>query len=168
MTFKEKIAGYVIGFLKEKDIPEIGVTGLSEGLISENLNIMAGLSKTESPFVLHNYLTRTLRDLNIEFPAWTQATLTICNYYVHRIITRQVDPYEGFKDLEKVVGPNTFMQDTYNLGSAYHDYIILWETITDGLEFYDKNIMTREQFIAQTKEDLVNSLKKRTEKIKLD
>jgi hypothetical protein len=48
MNFRQ-IAKYVTGYLTTNQLPDIGVTGLEEGLDTPSLCILAGLSKNEFP-----------------------------------------------------------------------------------------------------------------------
>ena len=164
MNFRQKISSYVIRLLTEKDIPDIGMTGLMEGLDSDNLRILAGLDKNESPFVLHNYLINTLDELNLKLPNESVAIMTVADFFADEIIKGRIDPYEGFIKLHDGIGINKVMEDHYDLMEAYSDYILIWETVTDGLYFYDKSKMTKEQFITETKQALIDSLKRRNER----
>ncbi|MCB0429148.1 MAG: hypothetical protein H6585_00405 [Flavobacteriales bacterium] len=164
MTFKQKLAAYVIGYLTDKDIPDIGISALSEGLESENLTIMAGLSENENRFVLRGYFTKALEDMQLQLPDTSEAKMTIVDYYADEIIAGRLDPYDGYETLQRAIGFDDD-KDRYDLGEAYRDYIVLWETHTNGLCFYDKSKTTKEQFIVDTNEALVNALKRRKARV---
>ena len=68
MNFRQQIAKYVTGNLTTEQLPDIGVTGLEEGLDTPSLCILAGLSNNESPFQIDHYFKLTLEELNKRRP----------------------------------------------------------------------------------------------------
>ena len=75
LNFRQQIAKYVTGNLTTDQLPDIGVTGLEEGLDIPSLCILAGLSKNESPFQIDHYFKLTLEELNIKLPDKRQAAI---------------------------------------------------------------------------------------------
>ena len=63
MTFREQIVKYVTGNMTTNQLPDIGVSGLEEGLDSPSLRILAGLSENENFFQIDNYFKQTLEEL---------------------------------------------------------------------------------------------------------
>lgn len=165
MNFKQKLAAYAIGYLTDSDIPDIGMTALTEGMDGDNLVITAGLSKSENAFVLRSYLIKTLEELHLKLPDYSEAIPIIIEYFSDEIISGGIDPYEGFEKLRSAIGFDDMVDDKYDLHAAYGDYIIIWETITDGLYFYDKTKTTKEQYLVEAKQTLIDTLKRRRERL---
>ena len=75
MNFKQLLAKYVTGNITTEQLPELAVVALEEGLQSPSLNILVGLSKHESPYLMDHYFKLTLEELNIILPDKRKAAI---------------------------------------------------------------------------------------------
>lgn len=99
MTFRQQIAKYVTGNLTTDQLPDIGVTGLEEGLDTPSLCILAGLGKNESPFLIHHYFKLTLEELKIKLPDKRQAAIEYAMALVDEILDGIKDVINGTREI---------------------------------------------------------------------
>jgi hypothetical protein len=158
MEFREKISRYTLGLLTTKDCSDIGLTGLNEGLDSENMRILAGLDKNENPFSADSYLKKAMDDFGIKIPDRKKALLNIITYSADRIINDKCDAFDGVTELHKIINETEFNWDHFDFWEVYAVYDVIAETINDGLEFYDKQKQTKDDFITQEKKKLKSRL----------
>ncbi|MFN8888502.1 MAG: hypothetical protein ACK5WF_13665, partial [Cyclobacteriaceae bacterium] len=119
MNFRQKISKYFLGFLTTKDIPDIGVTGLEEGLDSKNMRIVAGLAENENPFLAEDYLLKAIKDFGLTIPDRKEATLNVIIFHADKITSKQVDPYDGFKEIDRTIKQTGFDWDHFDLWYLY-------------------------------------------------
>lgn len=159
MTLNQKISAYTLGFLTDKDLPDIAITGLEEGYDSESLRILAGHNSTDNAFQMVDYFNSSLKELCLTQPDRKTALINVIKFYTHHIVLKQVDPYLGFEKIQESINKTEFYYDDINLMNCYGDYISIWEVKSDGLQLHTGSGMTKEQYIEKTKEDLVFHLK---------
>src|SRR3989339_710385 len=94
MTFKEKIANYVLGNYSISQLPEIALTGLMEGIKSDALIILADMSGTDNSFEIEQYFNKTLRETKIHIPEKIKAAKIVLRYYLNEIL---LDPQKAFE-----------------------------------------------------------------------
>lgn len=172
MNFRQQIAKYVTGNLTTDQLPGIGVTGLEEGLDTPSLCILAGLSKSESPFEIDHYFKLTLEELNIKLPDKRQAAIEYAMAIVDEILdgkqdviigTREIrnkaiDSYDFFSESKQYCYDSIGFETAYGLFDTFNELSnadILWQT--------EK---TNEQLMTETKTELFEELKKWKDKIK--
>jgi len=171
LNFRQKIAKYVTGNLSTDQLPDIGVTGLEEGLDTPSLCILAGLSKNESQFEIDHYFKLTLEELNIKLPDKRQAAIEYAMAIVDEILDgkkdviigtseiryKAIDSYDFFSESKK------YCYDSIGFEMAYG----LFDTIDELSCSYGpwQTEKTNEQFTA-TKAELYDELKKWKDKIK--
>ena len=159
MTLVQKISAYNLGLLTDRDLPDIAMTGLEEGYTSESLRILAGYSSNDNAFQLVDYFKRTLLELRLTPIDKKDSLISVIKHYADKIIQRQLDPYLGFDDINKIVRTTHFDYSDISLNECYVDYISIWEVQSDGLQLHTGSGLTKEKYIDKTKEDLVNHLR---------
>ncbi len=113
MNFRQQIAKYVTGNLTTEQLPDIGVSGLEEGLDTPSLCILAGLRKTESPFQIDHYFKLTLEELNIKFPDKRQAAIEYALAIVDEILDGKKDVIIGTREIiYKAIDSYDFFSET--------------------------------------------------------
>jgi len=150
MTFEQKIAAYILGLLKENDLPDIALTGLEEGKDSLSLRMLAGLSPTSNPFELETYFKNAVSELNVKLQEKKEALISIIAYYARIIVESNTDTYNRFSKLNEIIGSTEFSYDDIGLMYCYGDYISIWEEKTGGLDFHTTEGLSKEQYIEKT------------------
>ena len=158
MTFTQNISAYTLGLLTDKDLPDIGVTGLEEGYDSYSLRILAGHNSGDNPFHLVDYFIVVLKELNLTQPDRKSALIDVLKFHAHKIADKQIDPYLGFRKIENIITKTEFYYDNLDLMDCYADFISIWEVKGDGLQLHEGLGLTKEQFIDKTKDDLVKHI----------
>src|SRR5690606_29447002 len=172
MNFRQQIAKYVTGNMTTDQLPDIGVTGIEEGLNSPSLYILAGLSKNESPFQIDHYFKLTLDELNIKLPDKRQAAIEYAMAIVDEILdgkkdviigTREIrykaiDSYDFFSESKQYCYDSIGFETAYGLFDTFDELSNaerLWQTEE-----------TIEQLMTETKTELFEELQKWKDKIK--
>jgi len=119
MTFENQISNYVLGFLDEKSIPTIGITALSEGIESENIKIIAGMSPTDNHFELKEYFLQALQENGIYLPTKKNALKNILSPAINQILSKKIDILNGCLQLTKIVNQTEFEWSELKLMSIY-------------------------------------------------
>ncbi|MFD2147444.1 hypothetical protein [Mucilaginibacter antarcticus] len=149
MTFKELLAKYVSGNLSTLQLPLVAQTGLTEGLESESLIILAGLDNNENGFVVNQYFRRSIDELNIELPDKRTAALQYAFGIAKDIIERKREVIEAFPEMcYKAILSYHFEEETINyvydsifferLYGLYHEYDDLLAVHVPGDAIYEK------------------------------
>lgn len=162
---------YVTGNLTTDQLPDIGLTGLEEGLDTPSLCILAGLSKNETPFQIDHYFKMTLEELKIKLPDKRQAAIEYAIAIVDEIVDGKKELISGAREVRyKAIDSYDFFSesiqycyDSIGFEKAYG----LFDTI-DELSCDNESWQTErtEQFITETKAELFKELKKWRDKIK--
>lgn len=95
MNFQQALANYALGNVSHSKIPEIGINGLKEGLDSESLIILAGLSERDNSFEILHYFDKALQELNVKMPEKEDAVFVLMAYYLDAVLDGEIDPVEG-------------------------------------------------------------------------
>jgi len=171
MDFRQKIAKYVTGNMTSDQLPDIGMTGLEEGLDAPSLCILAGLTKNESPFEIEHYFKLALDELKIALPDKREAAIEYAIGIVGEIIegkkgiikgTREIrykalDSYDFFSEDEQYCYDSIGFETAYGLFDTFEELsnaVIPWQI--------EK---TNEQLMTKTKTELFGELKKWRDKI---
>ncbi|RYZ84364.1 MAG: hypothetical protein EOP04_18155 [Proteobacteria bacterium] len=157
MSFLKRINFHALGFLSDSDYPETGLCGVGEGLESESLYILAGLSNADSPFLLHDFFQRALAELRIVFPSKREALVALVREIAEQIVNESADAYIGFAQIDDYIQKAPI--DYYDIGllDAYGIYISVWGVLNDEFQFHDVN-ETKEDYVERTKRDLRSEL----------
>jgi len=99
MNLRQQIAKYVTGNTTTDKLPELGVSGLEEGLDSPNLRILAGLSKNESPFQIEHYFGLAIEELDLELPDKRVAAIEYALALVDEILDGKRDVIQGTREI---------------------------------------------------------------------
>ena len=135
MNFSQQIAKYVTGNLTTSQLPEIGLLGLQEGLDSESLVILAGLSTNDNPFEIQEYFDKSIEELEIEIPEKRQAALIYAVGLIEEIVNGKlqiikgiceirnnaIDSYDFFDESVKYCYDNIGFENLYGLFDSYFD-----------------------------------------------
>lgn len=154
MTFLQKLSAYSLGFITDKDLPDVAITGLEEGYDSESLRILAGHNTTDNSFVLSDYFIRALKELRLALNDRKEALINVVGFYAKNIVDKKADTYLEFEKLNEVINKTEFHCDDIGLMSCYADYISIWEEKTHGLDFHTAEGITKEKYIEVTQESL--------------
>jgi len=172
MKFREQIAKYVTGNMTTDQLPDIGLSGLEEGLDSPSLRILAGLSENENPFQIDYYFKQTLEELNINLPDKRQAAIEYALAIVDEILEGKKDVIVGTREIRyKAIDSFDFFSeskqycyDSISFETAYG----LFDTF-DELSNADRpwqTEKTNEQLMQETKNELLEELRKWRDKLK--
>jgi hypothetical protein len=99
MNFQEKLANYVLGNLTRSYFPDIALTALNEGIESESLLILAGMTDRDNTFELQKYFEGSLIELAITLPNKTEAAHLLLRYYLGEMISH---PDKAFEAMYKI------------------------------------------------------------------
>ena len=135
MNFNQQIAKYVTGNLTTSQLPEIGLLGLQEGLDSESLVILAGLSTNDNPFEIQEYFDKSIEELNIELPEKRQAAIIYAIGLIEEIVkgkleiikgvyeisNNAIDSYDFFNESEKYCFDSIGFEKIHGLFDNYFD-----------------------------------------------
>src|SRR5690606_23734380 len=77
------------------DLPKLGLAGLQQGLDSESLVILAGLSDKDNSFEIKQYFDKTLEELQINLPDKRTAAIELAVFYAQEIVDKRMDPIDG-------------------------------------------------------------------------
>ena len=160
MTFIQKISAYTLGLLTDKDLPDIALTGLEDGYDSESLRILAGYNQTDNAFQVFDTYRKSLVELGIVPASRKNLLINVVNYYAYQIIKNSIDPYSGFDEINHLIRKTEFDYPDIGLENCYAEYVSIWEVLTDGLQLHTGSGLTKEQYITETKEELVSHLKR--------
>ena len=144
MTFSQKISAYTLGFLFDKDLPDIAMTGLEEGRDSESLRILAGHNTTDNSFLLNEYFIKVLQELRLVVKDRKESLKDVISYYATNIVNKKSDTYLEVKKLNEIISKTEFYYDDLDLMPCYADYISIWEEKMDGLDFHTAEGLTKE------------------------
>ena len=172
MDFRQQIAKYVTGNMTSDQLPEIGMTGLEEGLDTPSLCILAGLSKNESPFEIEHYFNLALDELKIALPDKREAALEYAIGIVDEIIGGKKDLITGTREIRyKAIDSYDFYSETkqYCYDSiGFEKAYGLFDTFEElsNADSPWQTEKTNEQLLTETKTELFEELKKWRDKIK--
>jgi len=172
LNFRQQIAMYVTGNLTTDQLPDLGVTGLKEGLDTPSLCILAGLGKDESPFQIEHYFKLTLEELNIKLPDRRKAAIEYALAIVDEIVEGKKEIISGTKEIRyKAIDSYDFFSeskkycyDSIGFETAYGLFDTIDELSCSNIPWNPEK--TNEQLISETKTELFEELKKWKDKIK--
>lgn len=177
MDFQEKLANYVLGNLSISQFSDIALTGLRQGVESESLLILAGMSSVDNPFELQTYFDKSLQELGITLPNKIEAAKVLLRYYLGKMIAHPESALEVMRSVDydvyhKVnwlnelgVKEKKFFGEELGLERLYTWYRELQDFEDDGMLLY-YNELPKEEQIQKFKEHLVEEAK--VLKIKID
>jgi len=99
MNFQQKLADFVLGNRTSSQHPDIALTGMSEHLDSESLNILAGMNRQDNTFELEQYFRQMLTELQIDLPSKMESVNILLKYYMNLIVA---EPNRSFELMGKI------------------------------------------------------------------
>jgi hypothetical protein len=165
LTFKQYLADYVTGNLTTSQLPKLGLAGLEQGLDSDSLTILAGMSDKDNQFEIEDYFKKALTELEIILPDKREAALELAKYYADEIIAGKVDPVDG---VNKIIRKALDSYDFFNESKEYAMDSIDFQTIYGLYWTYDdlcetdhpwSKEKTNDELIKEVKVDIINELK---------
>jgi hypothetical protein len=96
MNFIEKIANYCLVNFTTKDFPDIAITALQEGIESESIIILAGMSSLDNSFELQQYFDRSIDELEMSLPTKYTSAQLLLRYYLDKMVKH---PESAFKTM---------------------------------------------------------------------
>lgn len=177
MNFQEKLANYVLANLSISQFSDIALTGLRQGVESESLLILAGMSSIDNPFELQTYFDKSLQELGITLPNKIEAAKVLLRYYLGKMIAHPESALEVMRSVDndvyhKVnwlkelgVKEKKFVGEELGLERLYTWYRELQDFEDDGMLLY-YNELPKEEQMQKFKEHLVEEAK--VLKIKID
>ncbi len=168
--FRQEILNFVLGNNTICDLPRIGLIGLNEGLDSESLIILAGLSETDNSFEVEQYFKSSISELNLVLPDKKSASIELSQFFADLVIDRRLDPILGvnmmirkcfdhcdFGESEKYAMDNIGFEAVYGLYWNFDD-------LKNADRPWDKN-KPNSQLMIEIKEEIINELIKWRNKI---
>jgi hypothetical protein len=100
LDFNQQIAKYITGNLSDSQLPDLALQGMQEGLESESLIILAGLSGDENKFVIIEYFKKALAELKLKLPEKRDAALLYANGLIEDILNGKREIIEGINEIK--------------------------------------------------------------------
>lgn len=94
MTFKEKIANFVLGNHSIVQLPEIAIVALNEGLESESLLILAGMSNKDNTFEIETCFKKSIEELGYELPNKISSAKIVLEFYLRLILIKNEKAFD--------------------------------------------------------------------------
>src|SRR5260370_12739573 len=101
--FEADIARYVLGVLREQDLPGVATQARLEGRSSLAVGALAGGPPSASPFLIRELFDRALRDMGMNKPAAEKAVYALRAFWLHKLAARDVDAFDTLGRLLKEV-----------------------------------------------------------------
>lgn len=161
--FRQEILNFILGNNTISDLPRIGLIGLNEGLESESLIILAGLSEKDNTFEIEKYYKNTISELSIELPDKIHASIELAQFFADLVIDRKLDPILGvnkmirkcfdhcdFGESKKYAMDNIGFEAVYGLYWSFDD-------LKNADRPWDKN-KSNSQLMIEIKEEIISEL----------
>ena len=166
MNFKQKLANYKLGNFSDSDLPMIGLTGLEENLESESLTILAGLSSNENAFILNEYFSKALKELEIDLPTEKESLFILIDCYAEKMLNKEIEIYRGLDKIKNEVlfkvsfeiESEKYVYDSIKFDVLYGLYINLDELIHDEINL--GGLKSKKVWIKEIEEEVMEELKK--------
>lgn len=81
------------------DLLKLGIEGLRNGLDSESLVILAGLSERDDSCEIKQYFYKTLNEIQVTLPDKRSAAIELAIYYAQKVIENKMNPIEGTSNI---------------------------------------------------------------------
>lgn len=157
MNFRVKLAAYVLGYLSEKDLADIALAALSEGIDSDSIRILAGMNSSDDPFELRMYFESALAENNLVLTDIKEALEIYITLVIQKINSFSLSPYQGFREIDDAVSKTAYYFDSLGLMDCYINYIEIGEIKTGGAEFYPREF-SPSKYIAEKEQEMLEKL----------
>jgi|WetSurMetagenome_2_1015567.scaffolds.fasta_scaffold174901_2 hypothetical protein len=161
MNFEQKIAAFVVGDLKDRDLPGIALSGLEDNFDCESLAILSALSATENVFVLNDYFSKAIKELGLELPDRSKSIKIIIEYYTSEILNGNIDPLIGTTHLMEILDIDELDEESNDLFELYSENELITESINGEYKFLKNNENSQELFLENCKKSILNILEAR-------
>jgi hypothetical protein len=166
LNFRQLIAQYATGKLEIYKLPETAVKGLEEGFDSPSLCILAGLDEADNSYEGKQYFELALGELNITIPGRREAALQYAFGIVDDILAGNRDVFEGTSEIRYAAidsfdffeETKEYYYDSVGFEKAYGLFVTIDE-LSDAISPW-KEGKTNEQLISETREELLQELKR--------
>jgi hypothetical protein len=159
VNFLQKISAYSIRFIEESELPDLAITGLEEGFDSPSLRMLASHNSADNPFLLKEYFKNSLLELGIREPSPIDATKYIVEFHADRIINGELDPLEGFEEIDYTVMNSSLSYSKLDLDECYAEFLSISEVANDGLQLHTALGLSKEEYIDDGKKQLTEDLR---------
>lgn len=133
LNFELHIASFALGHKSTSELPTIALVGLQQGLDSESLLVLAGMSSSDNSFEIEFYFRSALKELGIQLPNKQDATIKLAKFFVDEVLDGKITVIEGVSriitDCQLLVFDNGRLMDKWNfltihdLFYSYEDYL---------------------------------------------
>ena len=133
LNFELHIASFALGHKSTSELPTIALVGLQQGLDSESLLVLAGMSSSDNSFEIEFYFRSALKELGIQLPNKQDATIKLAKFFVDEVLDGKITVIEGVSriitDCQLLVFDNGRLMDKWNfltihdLYYSYEDYL---------------------------------------------
>jgi hypothetical protein len=164
VKFEHLIAKYVTGNLTTKDLPQVALVAMDEGLESESTIILAGLEKNENSFVIESYFNLAIKELGLTIPGKRDAALKYAIGISQEVINGEKDLITGVSEIyQKALGSYNFFGETkeYAYDSIYFERVYglydEYDDLTNELVQISGDY-SREKLMAENRQELIKEL----------
>lgn len=103
LTFKEKIAKYIIGVYSYSHLPEIALTALKEGYESESLLILAGMTDKDTTYERQMYFENGIEEIYYNYPNKKEAGFILLKFYLEQMVKKPDSAFELMQLIENEI-----------------------------------------------------------------
>ncbi len=162
MTLEESVAKFNLGYLSMSQFPKIAMQQLENGVESESLIILAGMSDEDNSFEIKEYLDCAIAELNIERYEGNDAAFVLANYYVQEFKSGNLSIGDTVSRITNYCWYNNSVEivsDKYRFDSIkFAGIIAVWYDYVEIDEFTDW-VKRSKKSLAQLKSEMELELK---------
>jgi len=169
MTFKEKVARYIIGLYSYSHMPEIALTALEEGIESESLLILAGMNDKDPTYERQKYFDNGIEEINFTYPNKKEAGFILLKYNLEQMVKNPDSAFEIMQRIENEIFLPIFHKEELQDEKKYvgqelgMEHIYTWyrelQDFEDGSPLFYFNKLSRKKQKAKFIENLVKEAK---------
>lgn len=165
MTIEESIAKLNLGEMSISQFPAIAMIQLENGVESESLIILAGMSEKDNSFEIKEYLNKVIDELQVKEYKSNSAAFVLANFYVQEYKSGKTSINEAISKIKNDCWENSnveikstkYIYDSIKFGKiigTWYEYNEIDEH-TDWIKRSKKSIS---QIKAVMEEELINGL----------
>jgi hypothetical protein len=94
VDWKLELAKIEFDLPDKKSFPDLAAKALEEDSDTPSLRILAGL-EPDNVWDVDKYVAKTLQELHIDPPTEIDSAWLLIEYYIDKIMNREIDPHEG-------------------------------------------------------------------------
>lgn len=92
-------ARWTLDKLRHAELSKVASDMLVDGLDSESLRILAGLSSASDPEEIFKYFELSMKELKLQKLSKGEASLVLAKDIAKKIVSREIDPYRGARQI---------------------------------------------------------------------